>query len=124
MDTIWSCGFGLETDMQNNINNPYLIFSQNIFNEDNTFRILVLLSLFITELNTVWLKLYHISNFIRYWLPRIFPLTRKFIQEIPDLWIIRQAYTMMEKRGQMAPTNRTDLIQLMLESASNEDLIQ
>ncbi|CAF3787146.1 unnamed protein product [Rotaria sordida] len=28
MDTIWSCGFGLDTDMQNNPNDPYLIQSQ------------------------------------------------------------------------------------------------
>ncbi|CAF3845010.1 unnamed protein product [Rotaria sordida] len=28
MDTIWSCGFGLDTDMQNNPNDPYLVQSQ------------------------------------------------------------------------------------------------
>ena len=31
MDTIWSCGFGIDTDMQNNVNDPYLVNSQQIF---------------------------------------------------------------------------------------------
>ncbi|CAF1139090.1 unnamed protein product [Rotaria sp. Silwood1] len=34
MDTIWSCGFGLDTDMQNNPNDPYLIQSQRVFSPE------------------------------------------------------------------------------------------
>ncbi|CAF4053491.1 unnamed protein product, partial [Rotaria sordida] len=36
MDTIWSCGFGLDTDMQNNPNDPYLIQSQLIAGYETT----------------------------------------------------------------------------------------
>ncbi|CAF2955596.1 unnamed protein product [Rotaria sp. Silwood2] len=124
MDTIWSCAFGIDTYMQNNINDPYLICSQTVFDEENAVKVLVLLSLFIKELNNVWIKFHHINNFIRYWFLRIFPLAKKFIQEEPYKWIMRQTYKMMEKREQIGPMNRTDLMQLMLESASNEDFIQ
>ncbi|CAF1488168.1 unnamed protein product [Rotaria sordida] len=34
MDTIWSCGFGLDTDMQNNPNDRYLIQSQRVFSAE------------------------------------------------------------------------------------------
>ncbi len=44
MDTIWSYAFGLDTDMQNNINNPYLLHSQQLFDDVNSMKILVLQS--------------------------------------------------------------------------------
>ncbi|CAF3598019.1 unnamed protein product [Rotaria sp. Silwood1] len=34
MDTIWSCGFGLDIDMQNNPNDSYLIQSQRVFSSE------------------------------------------------------------------------------------------
>ncbi|CAF3502318.1 unnamed protein product [Rotaria sp. Silwood1] len=124
MDTIWSCAFGIDTDMQNNINNPYLIYSQTVFDEENAVKVFVLLSVFIKELSNVWIKFHHMNNNIRYRFSCMCPLAKKFIQEEPYRWIIRQTYKMMEKCEQVGPMNRIDLMQLMLESASNEDFIQ
>ena len=31
MDTIWNCAFGLDIDLQNNPENPYLVNSNQIF---------------------------------------------------------------------------------------------
>ena len=124
MDSIWSCGFGLDTDMQNNIHDPYLVESQKVFSEENAVRVLVLLSMFVTELNPLWHALHALDNFVRYWLPRVVPLTRRFIDEQPYKWIIRQTYKMMEKRQQIGQSGRTDLMQLMLESASNDENIR
>jgi cytochrome P450 len=122
MDTIWSCGFGVDTDMQNNINDPYLVHSQKVFNIENAVKILVLLSLFVTELNYIWYKLQSFENSTRYWLRHRFPFTRKFIDEEPSTWIVNQAYKMIDKHEKAGQTNRTDLMQLMLESASKEDI--
>ncbi len=124
MDTIWSCGFGVDTDMQNNINDPYLIRSQNIFTAQKGIKVLIILSLLITELSNLWLELDRVDNFIRCWLLRIMPFTNKFIQEDPDKWIIKQAYKMIDEREQIDKMTRLDLVQLMLESASNNDFIQ
>ncbi|CAF4677815.1 unnamed protein product [Rotaria sp. Silwood1] len=124
MDTLWSCVFGIDTDMQNNINDPSLIFSQCYFEEQNSAKVLVLLSLFIKELNYVWIKLRYINSFIRYWLRRIFPFTNNYIQEEPYTRIIREAYKIIDEHQQNSLTNRTDVIKLMLESVSNEDFIQ
>ncbi|CAF4002136.1 unnamed protein product, partial [Rotaria sordida] len=57
MDTIWSCGFGLDTDMQNNPNDPYLIQSQRVFSAENAYRKIVLLSLFMPEFKWFWITL-------------------------------------------------------------------
>jgi cytochrome P450 len=123
MDTIWSCAFGIDTDMQNKIDNPYLVHSQQIFDEINSLKILVLLSLFIKELNQLWYHLHEFEMFARYWLRQNFPFIRKFIAEDPNKWIIKQAYKLIDKRGEMGESNRVDLMQLMLESASKEDRI-
>jgi cytochrome P450 len=124
MDTIWSCAFGLDTDMQNNINNPYLVHSQQLFDKANNVKILILLSLFITELNRIWYKLHDLERSTRYWLRHLFPFIKKFIDEDPESWIVKQAYKMIDERQKMGQTNRIDLMQLMLESASKDDIIQ
>ena len=49
---------------------------------------------------------------------------KKFIDENPIRWIIEQAKDVINKRQEIGQTNRTDLLQLMLESASDEDFIQ
>ena len=53
MDTIWSCGFGLDTDMQNNVNDPYLLNSQKIFTQTKFRQLIFVLILLIKELRKV-----------------------------------------------------------------------
>jgi cytochrome P450 len=53
MDTIWSCGFGLDTDMQNNANDSYLLNSQKMFSPNKMVGIIFVLTILITELTKV-----------------------------------------------------------------------
>jgi cytochrome P450 len=124
MDTIWSCGFGLDTDMQNNIDDPYLINSQQIFARNNFRRIVFMLVILLTELKNVWRSIFQFSGIIRYWLRRYIPVTKRFVSENPGTWIMKQADEMIDKRKQIGNTGRTDLLQLMCESMSDQDLIQ
>jgi hypothetical protein len=121
MDTIWSCGFGLDTDMQNNVNDPYLIHSQEIFVDK--FRLDVIIALFLVELSNIFVAIHYYAGVIRYWLRNHIAITKKFIDENPMTWIIKEAKTIIDKRQQVGQTNRTDLLQLMLESASDDDYI-
>ena len=124
MDTIWSCGLGSDTDMQNNVNDPYLLHSQRMFEGNRHLRLIMLFNMFITELNKIWRMIYvHIGN-IRYWLRHYLPVTQRFISENPSSWILRQARIFIKNREKTHPSNRVDLLQLMLESMVNEDNIQ
>ncbi|CAF1075862.1 unnamed protein product [Rotaria sordida] len=98
MDTIWSCGLGLDTDMQNNLNDPYLVQSQRV--------------------------LFRYDNAIRYWLRYYLPITQRFISDDPVTWIHKQAEHLIKKRAELGDTNRMDLLKLMLESASDDDFIE
>jgi cytochrome P450 len=124
MDTIWSCGFGLDTDMQNNVNDPYLLNSQQIFTRNKFRQMILILSVLITEFKKVWRKIFEVLGIIRYSLRRYVPGTKWFIDESPNTWIMKQATELIDKRKQIGHTYRTDLLQLMLESVSDEDLIQ
>ena len=35
MDTIWNCAFGLDIDLQNNPENPYLVHSNQVFRDSS-----------------------------------------------------------------------------------------
>lgn len=124
MDTIWSCGLGYETDMQNNINNPYLVHSQEMFVENRNVRLIMLLTMFVNELNPLWRAIYVYGGHVRYWLRNNIPLTRSFIAENPPTWILQQARALIQDRQKIGSVNRVDLVQLMLESISDEDTIQ
>ncbi|CAF5035256.1 unnamed protein product [Rotaria sp. Silwood1] len=124
MDTIWSCGFGLDTDMQNNPNNPYLLESQRVLTKECCITKLLICFTFITELKWLWYRLFHYDGVIRYWLRHYLPITRRFISEEPKLWIEKQAEELIHKRIELGNTNRIDLLQLMLESASDRDFIE
>ena len=122
MDSIWSCGFGLDTDMQNNSNNPYLIHSQDIFIDKIHFD--VILALLVTECRRVWIALDRYAGIARYWIRNHFPFTKQLLKENPIVWITKEAKTLIDARLQIGQTNHVDLLQLMLESACDEDFIQ
>ncbi|CAF1213925.1 unnamed protein product [Rotaria sordida] len=124
MDTIWSCGFGLDTDMQNNPNDPYLIQSQRVFSAENAYRKIVLLSLFMPEFKWFWITLDAVDNIVRRWLRHYVPLARKLITDDPIIWIKKQAQELIKKRVNLGYTSRMDLLQLMLGSASDQEFIE
>jgi hypothetical protein len=51
-------------------------------------------------------------------------VTRRFIGDDPAEWIEQQAKQVIKKRVELGYNNRMDLLQLMLESASNDDFIE
>jgi cytochrome P450 len=124
MDTIWSCGFGLDTDMQNNINDPFLLNSQKVFTPTKIRRVLFNLIFSITELKQVFRRIFQLVGIIQYSIRRYIPVAKWVVAESPITWIMKQANEMIEKRKQIGHTHRTDLLQLMLASVSDEDFIE
>lgn len=124
MDTIWSCGFGLDTNVQKEIDDPYFTYSQKTLSDNATTHPMMLLALFVSELNTVWRNIYFPFAYLRNWCRDYIPVTRLFLDENPPIWIIKQGYRMIEEKLRLRNNNRIDLLQLMLDSLSNEEYIQ
>ena len=123
MDTIFSCGFGLDTNVQNDSNDPYLYQAQQLFRRDPIRRTVFILAALVTEYKQVWRGIFQLLGIIRYWLRRYIPAMRRLMNENPRTWILKQTYDLIQQRKQLGHTARTDLLQLMLESGTNEDLI-
>ena len=120
--TIWSCGFGVDTDMQNNSENPYLTHSQELL--EGKLKLNIILALFITELRNFWVASNDFISACRYWLRKNFPITKRFINENPFIWIMNEGKKIIDKRQLLVgQAKRTDLLQLMLESATDQDFI-
>ncbi|CAF4652359.1 unnamed protein product [Rotaria sp. Silwood1] len=98
MDTIWLCGFDLDTNMQHN--------------------------LCMNEFKWLWYRLYNFDTAIRFWLHYYLPITQRFTSVEPQLWIQTQAEALIKRRMELGNTNRRDLLQLMLESASDDNFIE
>ena len=121
MESIWSCGFGLDTDMQNNVNDPYLLHSQQIFVD--RLRLDVILALLVTEFKRLWVASDEFVGKARYWIRHHLPFTKKFLEAAPVKWIFIEGRKLIDQRVQIGQTSRVDLLQLMLESATNVDFI-
>ena len=123
MDSIWSCGFGLDTNVQNDSNDPYLYQAQRLFARDPIRRIIFIVAELVVESKQMWRSVFNLLGIARYWLRRYIPVMRWFMSENPRTWILKQTYDLIEQRKQLGHTSRTDLLQLMLDSGSNEDVI-
>ena len=116
MDLIWRCCFGIETDMQCNPNNPYLLRSQQVFARENSTPLATLLGILIPELQPCWMRMHTGLNTIKVRLRRWFPRIERFIDEDPSEWLKENVERLIEK-APTASAEQTDLLHLMLEAS-------
>ena len=115
------CAFGIDTDLQNDIDNIYMKKSLASFTGDPEKLLLVRLSNLLPFLTPFLLELTNISlkliNFIRTNAPSLM----KNVEDPPQLWIFKQIENVVKQR--LASDNkRTDLLQLMLDASTQEQI--
>jgi cytochrome P450 len=124
MDLIWRCCFGIQTDMQSNPNNPYLIRSQQVFAREGNTYLTTLLGIFIPELQPCWLLIHRWMNNIKAKLRQLLPLAEHFIADDPSEWLKENVDQFIEKASQNS--DETNLLHLMLNATNkspNERLL-
>lgn len=114
MDIIWRCCFGIQTDMQNNPNNPYLIRSQQVFARENNTYLATLLGIFIPELQPCWLLIHSWINKIKGKLRQVLPMGDKFIADDPSEWLKENVDEFIEKASHNS--DEVNLLHLMLDA--------
>jgi cytochrome P450 len=114
MDLIWRCCFGIQTDMQNNPNNPYLIRSQQVFARESSTYLTTLLGIFIPELQSCWLVIHCWINNIKGVLRRLLPMGEKLIDDDPSEWLKQNVEQFISQATRNS--DATDLLHLMLEA--------
>ncbi|CAF0828039.1 unnamed protein product [Adineta steineri] len=119
MDLIWRCCFNMKTDMQNNLNNPYLIRSQQVFARQNSTYLATLLSIFIPEQQSTWLAMHCWLNSIKAILRHLLPIGKNLIEEDPSEWLKNNVDDFIDKAKTSHNENSiksNDLLRLMLDA--------
>ncbi|CAF4386778.1 unnamed protein product, partial [Adineta steineri] len=105
--------------MQNNLNNPYLIRSQQVFARQNATYLATLLSIFIPEQQSTWLAMHCWLNNVKAKLRHLLPIGKNLIEEDPSEWLKNNVDDFIEQ----AKTNHNensiksnDLLRLMLDA--------
>ena len=119
------CAFGIDTDLQNNPDDIYLKKVKELL-DDNLFEkgFLLKSAQVIPEIGIILAQLFLVSNktltFIN---TRILPLVSSTMQlnEMPIMWLLNRLHTIVDQR-QKSHVPRVDLLQLMLQVASNEPI--
>ena len=113
------CAFGIDTDVQNNANNPYLLKSSQFFEDNHEKIFIVRLSYLMPWLIPFLTQLIRLQMIIFMGLKSILPRFMNRFEELPGFWIINQVENLINQRINQTPsTNRIDLLELMLDAAS------
>ncbi|CAF0932919.1 unnamed protein product [Didymodactylos carnosus] len=121
MDVICRCGFGVDTDMQNNEDNIYLKKCGQVFASDVRKLPLMKLGTLIPSLGVIFGNLLLLQNIVARNLSKIFPSSILNFQETPGFWLRHRVQDIIQMRSDSAK-QRVDLMNLMLEAASRENI--
>lgn len=119
MDLIWRCCFGIETDIQNDPTNPYLVRSQQVFARESSTFLSTLLSIFIPELQPCWLILHSWMNRLKTNLRRMVPLADRWIDDDPNEWLKENVEQIIVEA--LKNPSKSDLLHLMLDAVADKD---
>ena len=115
------CAFGIDTDIQNEIDNMYMKKSSAVFARDFEKILIVRLSNLMPILDPLLVKMMDsfviLINFLRV----SFPSLLGHLEDPPQLWIFKQIENVIQHR--LASENkRIDLLQLMLDVSTQEKI--
>ena len=115
------CAFGIDTDIQNDVDNMYMNRSTAIFARDFEKMPIVRLSNLMPILNPLLIKM--LDNFITliHFLRVSFPSLMGHLQDPPQLWIFKQIENVIKHRL-ASGDRRIDLLQLMLDVSTQEQI--
>ncbi|CAF0773946.1 unnamed protein product [Adineta steineri] len=123
MDVICRCAFGLDTDVQSNPNNMYFKKVEELFGARIRSSIFFKLLQVVPQVRTTIVKIFDSINNVRAFINiRILPsVSKKQLHERPDMWLHNRLHSVIEQR-QQTPTSRVDLLQLMLQVITTEQI--
>ncbi len=115
------CAFGIDTDLQNDIDNIYMKKSISIFARDSEKMFIVRLCNLMPFLSSLVIKI--MNSFLRTinFLCASMPSLMRNIEGSPQLWIFKQIENVVKQRL-TSENKRIDLLQLMLDASTQEHI--
>ncbi|CAF1138136.1 unnamed protein product, partial [Didymodactylos carnosus] len=122
MDVICRCAFGVDTDMQNDPENIYFKKTAQVFGTDLKKRTIAKLMSVLPELNAIFRLIFLMQNRLHKIINKLFPSTITKFEQRPEMWFIEQIHNIIEMRTEEVKQQRVDLLQLMLDAATRNEL--
>ncbi len=117
------CAFGIDTDMQNDVNNCIMAKAAVIFKQDIDRMLLTKLSYLMPWLTPILTQLVRsqivLFRFLHKLVPIIFP---DIMDKVPRFWLLSKIQEVIDVRMKSsAMIKRVDLLQLMLNASSTQN---
>jgi hypothetical protein len=119
------CAFGIDTDMQNDIDNIYLRKSAETFELDIDKLSIVKLTNLLPWFVNPFRYLYLSQVAVRRALIKIIPSLSSYIEETPGSWLTNRVREVVKLRNKSSPTSdikRVDLLQLMIDASTHDEV--
>ncbi|CAF1136767.1 unnamed protein product [Didymodactylos carnosus] len=111
------CAFGIDTNMQNDLENIYLKKIEKIFEIDLNKSPIGKFTALLPELKPLFFHIFYLINVVTKLTNKLFPSTRKYFEQQAAVWLIEQLDKIIEMRSENSK-KRLDLLQLMLDAAT------
>ncbi|UJR20002.1 hypothetical protein I4U23_023136 [Adineta vaga] len=121
MDVICGCAFGIDTDMQNDIDNVYMKKSIACFEIDIEKLFIVKLSNVMPFLIPLLTQIFKIGLLVKKTIRKCISNTTFENDDIPAVWLIERLEEVLKKRL-TSENKRTDLLQLMLDASTQDEI--
>ncbi|CAF1102353.1 unnamed protein product [Adineta steineri] len=120
MDVICHCAFGIDTDMQNDVDNDLMTKAAVIFKQDIERMPLSKLSYLMPWSTSLLAQFAHSQIALFHCLHKIAPtIFPDLVEKIPRLWLISKVQEVIDVRTiDTSTTKRVDLLQTMLDAAA------
>lgn len=113
----------MDTDVQTNSKNPFLVKASKFFDDNHEKLFIVKLSYLVPWLIPLLSQIVQIQIAIYMGLRSILPRFMNRFEELPGFWIMNQVQSVIKERTQRKErSDRVDLLQLMLDAATLEDI--
>jgi len=123
MDVICRCAFGIDTDMQNDVNNPYLLKAGELFKVNIETVPMVKLSNLVPILARPFHAIVFTLSGLQKQIVDNVPLVGKILSELPGLWFLQRVQEVIDLRKDSQIKSRVDLLQLMMDVSTNDKII-
>lgn len=124
--SVGRCAFGIDTDMQNDVNNIYLKKSAETFELDIDQLSIVKLTSLLPFCANLFRYFYLSQLAVRRVLIRLIPALSTYMEETPGSWLtnrLKEIVKLRTKTLSIAPTvKRIDLLQLMIDASTREQV--
>jgi hypothetical protein len=118
------CAFGIDTDMQNDVNNIYLQKSAEVFKIDGdqlpAVRLANLIPILARPMHGM---LFGLAG-VKHKLTNIIPALNQYVTEHPAIWMMRRVQDVVDLRTKSSSSEvkRVDLLQLMMDATTNDKI--